>query len=56
MTTINRRQFLKGVVALSAGAVLYQYSDGSYRIAFGAADAVTYQMRIIHTNDHHARW
>jgi len=55
MTTINRRQFLKGVVALGAGAVLYQYSDGSYRIAFANAGAVAYQMRIIHTNDHHAR-
>lgn len=55
MTTLNRRQFLKGVVALSAGAVLYQFSDGSYRIAFANAGAVTYRMRIIHTNDHHAR-
>ena len=55
MTTLNRRQFLKGVVALSAGAVLYQFSDGSYRIAFANAGAVAYQMRIIHTNDHHAR-
>ncbi len=55
MTTINRRQFLKGVVALGAGAVLYQYSDGSYRIAFAKAGAVAYRMRVVHTNDHHAR-
>ena len=55
MTIMNRRQFLQGVVALGAGAVLYQYSDGSYRIAFADAGAVAYQMRVIHTNDHHAR-
>ena len=55
MTIMNRRQFLQGVVALGAGAVLYQYSDGSYRIAFANAGAVADQMRVIHTNDHHAR-
>ena len=54
MPNLSRREFLKGVVALGAGAVLYKYSDGSYRIAIASAGAVTYQLRIIHTNDHHA--
>jgi 5'-nucleotidase / UDP-sugar diphosphatase len=55
MSNLSRRTFLKGVAALGAGAVLYQYSDGSYRIAFANAGAAAYEMRIVHTNDHHAR-
>jgi len=55
MPTMNRRSFLKGMVALGAGAVLYQYADGSYRIVLADAAAVDYSMRVVHTNDHHAR-
>jgi 5'-nucleotidase len=57
MTTLSRRTFLKGVVALGGGAVLYRYSNGGYRILFADSNAgpETYQLRIIHTNDHHAR-
>ena len=55
MPTMNRRSFLKGMVALGAGAVLYQYADGSYRIVLANGAAVDYSMRVVHTNDHHAR-
>ena len=55
MPTMNRRTFLKGMVALGAGAVLYQYADGSYRIVMANAGATAYEMRVVHTNDHHAR-
>lgn len=55
MSTMNRRTFLKGIAALSAGAILYQYSDGSYRIVLANVGAVDYSMRVVHTNDHHAR-
>lgn len=55
MPTMNRRTFLKGIAALGAGAMLYQYADGSYRIVLANAGAVDYEMRVVHTNDHHAR-
>ncbi|MGQ9927262.1 MAG: 5'-nucleotidase C-terminal domain-containing protein [Chloroflexaceae bacterium] len=53
MTTLSRRQFLKGAVALGAGAVLYRYSGG-WKIILAAGPEVR-QLRLIHTNDHHAR-
>lgn len=55
MSTMSRRSFLKGMVALGAGAVLYQYADGSYRLVLANAGAANYAMRVVHTNDHHAR-
>jgi 5'-nucleotidase len=51
---ISRRSFLKGSVALGAGAMLWVYADGGYRIAL-AQTTPAYTLRILHTNDHHAR-
>ncbi len=57
MSTLSRRTFLKGMVALASGAMLYKFSDGGFRIALANANAgpEVYKLRIIHTNDHHAR-
>jgi 5'-nucleotidase / UDP-sugar diphosphatase len=54
MTKLSRRAFLRGTVALGAGAVLYQYTNG-FRIVTAAPGAETRQLRLIHTNDHHSR-
>jgi 5'-nucleotidase / UDP-sugar diphosphatase len=51
---LSRRRFLKGTVAIGAGAVLAVYSDGSYRVAM-AQSASVLRLDLIHTNDHHAR-
>ncbi|PDW02774.1 5'-nucleotidase C-terminal domain-containing protein [Candidatus Viridilinea mediisalina] len=51
---ISRRSFLKGSMALGAGAMLWIYADGGYRLSL-AQDAPAYKLRILHTNDHHAR-
>jgi 5'-nucleotidase / UDP-sugar diphosphatase len=51
---ISRRSFLKGGVALGAGAMLWVYADGGYRLAL-AQTSPAYSLRILHTNDHHAR-
>ncbi|MCS6880425.1 MAG: 5'-nucleotidase C-terminal domain-containing protein [Oscillochloridaceae bacterium] len=53
MTTLSRRRFLKGAIALGAGAVLYRYSGG-WKIMLAAGPEVR-QLRLIHTNDHHSR-
>lgn len=55
MAKISRRAFLRGTVAVGAGAMLLRFSDGSYRIVLGASGPASYKLRIIHTNDHHAR-
>ncbi len=54
MEKISRRRFLKSSVALGAGALLMIYSDGSYRVAM-AQEKPAFRMRVLHTNDHHAR-
>ena len=54
MEKISRRRFLKGTIALGAGALLSMYSDGSFRLALAQENPVL-RMRILHTNDHHAR-
>lgn len=54
MTTLSRRRFLKGAVALGAGAVLYRYAGG-WKIVTAAPGAEVRQLRLIHTNDHHSR-
>ncbi len=54
MEKISRRRFLKGTIALGAGALLAIYSDGSFRLAL-AQENPAFRMRILHTNDHHAR-
>jgi 5'-nucleotidase len=51
---MSRRRFLKTSFAVGAGAMLSLYTDGSYRIAL-AADKPDFRLRILHTNDHHAR-
>lgn len=55
MTTqkFSRRTFLRRTV-LAGGAALYVYANGHYRITLGAGPVV-YKIRILHTNDHHAR-
>lgn len=52
---ISRRTFLRRAAAIGAGVSLYIYSDGSYRMVNAAAGPEAYRLRIIHTNDHHAR-
>jgi len=54
MTTLSRRRFLKGAIALGAGAALYRYSGG-WKIILAAAGPEVRQLRLIHTNDHHSR-
>jgi 5'-nucleotidase len=54
MTRLSRRGFLKGAVALGAGAVLFRYTGG-FRIVLADAGPTVRQLRIVHTNDHHAR-
>lgn len=54
MTTLSRRRFLKGAVALGAGAILYRFAGG-WRIVTEAAGPEVRQLRLIHTNDHHSR-
>ncbi len=48
----SRRAFLRRTLA--GGAVLTVFANGHYRIAIGQAPVV-YRLRILHTNDHHAR-
>ncbi|MCG8347015.1 MAG: 5'-nucleotidase C-terminal domain-containing protein [Chloroflexales bacterium] len=54
MEKISRRTFFKRTAAVGAGALLTVYADGSYRITL-AQEQVAYRLRILHTNDHHAR-
>jgi 5'-nucleotidase/UDP-sugar diphosphatase len=54
MTKLSRRGFLKGSVALGAGFVLYRYAGG-FRITNAQAGPEVRQLRLVHTNDHHAR-
>jgi 5'-nucleotidase len=54
MTTLSRRGFLKGAVALGAGAVLYRFAGGRFTIV-NAAGPVVRQLRLVHNNDHHSR-
>ncbi len=54
MSRVSRRAFLRSIVQLGAGAVLYKFDNGTFRIATAAGPEV-YQLRIIHTNDHHSR-
>lgn len=54
MEKLSRRRFLKGSFALGAGAMLWVYSDGSYKLALAQGNPA-YSIRILHTNDHHAR-
>jgi len=54
MEKISRRKFLKRSAIVSAGALLMVYSDGSYRLAM-AQESPAFRMRVLHTNDHHAR-
>jgi 5'-nucleotidase len=51
---MSRRKFLKTSFAVGAGAMLSLYTDGSYRIAL-AQTKPDFRLRILHTNDHHAR-
>jgi 5'-nucleotidase/UDP-sugar diphosphatase len=54
MTSLSRRRFLKGAVALGAGAFFYRYAGG-WKIVNAAAGPAVRQLRLVHTNDHHAR-
>ncbi len=53
MQKISRRAFLRGTVMLGGGAVLTVVGD-RYRIAMSAGPTA-YRVRIVHTNDTHAR-
>lgn len=54
MRRVTRRTFLRAAVQLGAGAVLYKFDNGTFRIQTAAGPEV-YQLRIVHTNDHHSR-
>lgn len=54
MRRVSRRSFLRAAVQLGAGAILYKFDNGTFKIAL-AAGPETYQLRIVHTNDHHSR-
>jgi hypothetical protein len=51
-TKFTRRALLRRTLA--GGAVLTVFASGHYKIALGQAPVV-YRLRILHTNDHHAR-
>ncbi len=51
---ISRRAFFRQTLA-AGGATLFIYANGRYRITYANTGAVTYKLRIVHTNDHHAR-
>lgn len=51
MVQISRRAFLKAVAA-GAGVTLYSFTGSS---AYAQRGPQTYTLRILHTNDHHAR-
>ncbi len=54
---ISRRAFFRKTLA-AGGATLFVYANGRYRMTFantGAVGAANYLLRIVHTNDHHAR-
>lgn len=53
-TKFSRRAFFRQTLA-AGGVTLFVYANGRYRMTFANADAVTYKLRIVHTNDHHAR-
>ncbi len=54
MNKLNRRSFLRNTLILGSGAVITAVGN-RYHIALAAAGPVVYRMRILHTNDHHAR-
>jgi 5'-nucleotidase / UDP-sugar diphosphatase len=54
MEQISRRRFLQQSVAVGAGATLMVFADGSYQIAL-AQEKPAFRLRVLHTNDHHAR-
>lgn len=54
MTTLSRRGFLRGTVALGAGAILYRYAGG-FRIVTAQPGDEVRRLRIVHNNDHHSR-
>jgi 5'-nucleotidase/UDP-sugar diphosphatase len=54
MEKISRRKFLKSSMAIGAGAMLMVYSDGTY-VVKAAQETPDFRMRVLHTNDHHAR-
>jgi 5'-nucleotidase len=53
---LSRRTFFRRTL-LAGGAVLTVYANGRYRITMAATGAgpTTYKLRVLHTNDHHAR-
>jgi 5'-nucleotidase len=55
MEKISRRSFLKQSMIVGAGATLLVFSDGSYRLKVAQAQDAAFRMRVLHSNDHHAR-
>ena len=53
MQPISRRTFLKQLAL--AGATLTLYANHSFHLAFAEAGPTVFKVRILHTNDHHAR-
>ncbi len=53
MQPISRRTFLKQMAA--AGVAVTLYANRSFHLAFADAGPTAFKVRILHTNDHHAR-
>lgn len=53
MQPISRRTFLKQMAA--AGVAVTLYANRSFHLAFAEAGPTVFKVRILHTNDHHAR-
>lgn len=53
MQPISRRTFLKQMAA--AGVAVTLYANRSFHLAFADAGPTVFKVRILHTNDHHAR-
>lgn len=53
MAEISRRTFLRRT--LFGAGMLTVFANGGYRIAFAAPGPEVFKVRILHTNDHHAR-
>lgn len=53
MQPISRRTFLKQMAA--AGVAVTLFANRSFHLAFADAGPTVFKVRILHTNDHHAR-
>ena len=53
MSTLSRRTFLKQLAL--AGVTVTLYAKSGFHMAFAEAGPTAFKVRVLHTNDHHAR-